>query len=1405
MQQTQDSVKPLPNGTAAAPKNNNYAQNTAQDVANGVEKTTSNTIQNGKVPYNGDGTGPGATNGTAQKQPNAKDNLKSTESRGSTTTQQQKPPAPKSTKEVLERSTPSEPTSQERFPWEKIGGFHEKAKFDPHFVTDSLIVKNYIVETFYFDWYWSTGLVIGTCFFSWLIAKWRYGIFGLMFVLLSTSSVYRAEFRRFSRNIRDDLQRDAAAEELEKNFETMEWLNSFLAKFWVIYMPALSETVMTIANDVLKDVAPGYGIDALTLDEFTLGSKAPRIDSIKSYTKKGKNVVEWDWAFSFTPDDTSDMTKRQIEKKINPKVALGVRVGKAFVSKRLPILVEDMSVSGRVKITLNLSLNFPHIKIVSVSLLEPPKIDFVLKPVGGDMLGLDIMSLIPGLKTLIFSLVNSNVGPMLYAPNHLDVDVEELMAAQNNDAIGVVAVTVKGCDELKGSRHHVNPYVQLFVDAEPDKYVRTDVKSKTKTPRWNETKYILVNNLEQKLNFDVHSFSTTEKKGSVIGTHTFELADLLQKEAILDKNKPIELAGKKQGYINYDVRWFPVIETDKSSTEDESKEIEIPDSEVGILKLVVHQAKKLDATASLIGQLNPKAELFINGKSTKKYRTLKRSNEPAWEESLELLVTQKSDTKIKLVISDTGADDTTIATLEESLDALVFNSSDGNDVFDLAPQGNVRITATWKPVSLSGVSAAANFVPPIGVVRLHLRDGLDLLNLETVGKVDPYVKVLLNNRLKYQTVFYPDTLDPHFNEVIYLPITSQSQHISLECMDEQKMTKDRTLGSTSFAVGEFIKRDPNGTLLFYDGSEKILTKKLAIKDKKAHGKLTYSVSFLPSIPVYSLTELEELEQKKEKLAAKRKEQEEEYKKWEDLYKKNPNDYEWVDIADTDEDNLNTKEKLSLEQLLTYRSGTLGINVLEGKVKKADTFIQVLVDDVGSPSFVSGRTTARTVNPESGEVFIRDLPNSKLVFRNTKKQQVKESSEVLGEHIYNTIDLLQRGYYEPITITIDGASVKARFEYIPSAIKLPPSETILDTGKAKIEFLDAEGLQSADRNGKSDPFATLTLNGLELFKTKVVKKNLNPSWNEGTTVPVTTRSRSDIILAVYDWDRAGKNEILGQTRLDISNVKPLTSEIIHVPLDTQGSVRLRVTFMPEYIRPKIGAAEFGVNLSSIAGAPLKTVGAAAGLATGVAGAGVGAVGKGGSLFKNVITGKKKNPRASTDAGSQYTNDAQSVRSGQSKSTNEGGAIAAAQEENGGDNESTYTQQAVGKKKTEGELIIRSATNLGGHVQLRVSLAINEKLKEIYHTKSSKAHNQTVKWDEKTKFDAPQDAEVVFTAVAHHRLSKDTEIGTASIALNEVIDSPRDIDLQVGQGTIIVSFRYSPEPEDGAEGTPPPPDW
>lgn len=62
-----------------------------------------------------------------------------------------------------------------------------------------------------------------------------------------------------------------------------------------------------------------------------------------------EDIVIMDWALSFTPNDLMDITPRQAQKRVNPKIVLSIRVGKGGISKALPILLEDMEFTGKMR------------------------------------------------------------------------------------------------------------------------------------------------------------------------------------------------------------------------------------------------------------------------------------------------------------------------------------------------------------------------------------------------------------------------------------------------------------------------------------------------------------------------------------------------------------------------------------------------------------------------------------------------------------------------------------------------------------------------------------------------------------------------------------------------------------------------------------------------------------------------------------------------------------------------------------------------------------------------------------------------------------------------------------------------------------------------------------------------
>ena len=175
---------------------------------------------------------------------------------------------------------------------------------------------------------------------------------------------------------------------LMEEHETADWMNHFLDRFWLIYEPVLSQTIIASVDQVLSTNCPPF-LDSLRLTTFTLGTKAPRIEQVKTYPDTEEDIIMMDWGISFTPNDVSDLTTRQIKTKVNPKIVLAVRVGKG-IAATMPILVEDMTFSGLMRVRIKLMTNFPHVQVVDLSFMEKPVIDYVLKPIGGDTFGFDI-------------------------------------------------------------------------------------------------------------------------------------------------------------------------------------------------------------------------------------------------------------------------------------------------------------------------------------------------------------------------------------------------------------------------------------------------------------------------------------------------------------------------------------------------------------------------------------------------------------------------------------------------------------------------------------------------------------------------------------------------------------------------------------------------------------------------------------------------------------------------------------------------------------------------------------------------------------------------------------------------------------------------------------------------------
>ena len=868
------------------------------------------------------------------------------------------------------------------------------------------------------DWYHNAAVIVFACLSSWLAAVLGGGLGWVFLIMAACATYYRTSIRRVRRNFRDDVNREMAKTKLENDTESLEWINSFLVKFWPIYAPVLCDTIINSVDQVLSTSTPAF-LDSMRMKTFTLGSKPPRMEHVKTYPKAEDDTVLMDWKFSFTPNDTMDLTARQLKNKINPKVVLEIRIGKAMISHGMDIIVEDFAFSGLIRVKVKLQIPFPHVEKIEICFLEKPDIDYVCKPLGGDTFGFDI-NFIPGLEGFIKEQIHGNLAPIMYDPNVFPIEIAKMLAGNPVDqAIGVLAITIHGAQGLKNPDKLAgtpDPYAVVSLNSR-DALGKTKTVKENASPRWNETLYIILTSLTDSLTLQVYDWNEY-RKDKELGTATFPLDQLEAQTEHENLHLEVMANGKARGIIQADVRYFPVMEGRK--LEDGAMEPP-PESNTGVARFTIEQAKDLDGTKSLIGQLSPYAALILNGKEVHQTRKLKRTNNPIWDNgSKEFLITDRKAARLGVVVKDDrdlGADPI-LGTYQIKLDDMMQLMDKGQEWYNLAgaKTGRAKLMVQWKPVALKGaVGGSGGYITPIGVLRFHFQNARDLRNLETMGKSDPYVRVLLSGIEKGKTVTFQNNLNPDWDEVIYVPVHSTREKLTLEVMDQESLGKDRTLGMVEVAAADYVKEEDNGEFAV-NAAKRPISSPLRMNGRgNPKGTLNYTVSFYPTLnvmdPEEEAAEKAVLEEQQKKAAAEgsvnggttpeRKsleargssEKPREAGKIDTNLQKTLSKNEKEQEETQDVQKGPPKIKLSPEELVKYESGLLVFQLIEGTLSRSDVRVEVVMDDMVFPSFTSAKAKTKQVQfGEIGDAMVRELEVSRITLRLKQKTDKKGDAD-----------------------------------------------------------------------------------------------------------------------------------------------------------------------------------------------------------------------------------------------------------------------------------------------------------------------------------------------------------------------------------------------------------------------------
>ncbi|KAF9026598.1 C2 domain-containing protein [Rhodocollybia butyracea] len=1029
---------------------------------------------------------------------------------------------------------------------------------------DHSVLSLFISEQFYGDWYHNAAIIVFAVFASHFLTRFHFGWGWLFIILAICNTYYTTSMERIRRNSRDDIQRELVKTRLASEHESADWINNFLDRFWLIYEPVLSATIVSSVDQILSISTPAF-LDSMKLTTFTLGTKAPRIDKVRTFPKTEDDIVMMDWGISFTPTDISDMTPKQAAGKVNPKIVLAVKVGKGLASLPMPILLEDITFSGLMRIKMKLMTNFPHIQIVDISFLEKPVIDYVLKPIGGETFGFDIANM-PGLSSFIREMTHATLQPMMYDPNAYTLNLEQLLSGTPLDAaIGVLQVTLISARGIKGTKiggGTPDPYVAIAINNR-EELAHTKYKSNTYNPTWMETKFVLVNSLSEPLNLHLYDFND-HRKDALLGTANFELSQL-QEDAVREGlSSHLLKDGKERGELKYDISYYPVLKPEEGQ--------EVPDTKVGIVRLTIHQAKELDHTKSL-------------------------------SDPHEFLCADKHSSVLTIKVIDDRdfLKDPVVGYMSIKLVDLLAAKAESRDWFPLSncKTGKIRLSAEWKPLNMEGSLAGADqYTPPIGVVKLHLDKATDVKNVEATlgGKSDPYVRVQVNNVTKGRTEVMNNNLNPVWDQILYIPVHSLKQALLLECMDYQHLTKDRSLGSVDLRIETLAVEHDDVEYPYKSTGAKKFNEPIRLdKGGGFKGTLHYKAEFVPALKLkggvqFNDTGVSALTKgasgSHESLGRRRTDsdagsfrsvsskpdesgqQVPEGVTIHDVPPEKPHTHvESTDTAATGSGSGSGSEKsetaeeggveMSKDELLAQQSGIIVFNVISGQLTRKAR-VEMLLDDGYWPCFATNRPRSTKASwGYVGEGFVKELDFGQVWIRLNDARRATRMPDSAQTYTLHDSD---GGSTSTVTI-------EAR--YIPVPVVLEARESINNQGMLTVTLLDARDILAADRGGKSDPFATFTLNGQRVFKSETKKKTLNPDWNEQFSVSVPSRVAADFSVELSDWNQLEQAKSLGSAKIDLADVEPFQATEKTLNLTSgkhghKGHIRMRFMFQPEVI-------------------------------------------------------------------------------------------------------------------------------------------------------------------------------------------------------------------------------------------------
>ncbi|XP_022073535.2 extended synaptotagmin-1 [Acanthochromis polyacanthus] len=997
------------------------------------------------------------------------------------------------------------------------------------------------------------------------------------------------------------IKRDLPAWVNFPDVEKVEWLNKVLQQVWPFVGQYLEKLLIeTIAPSIR---ASSTHLQTLSFTKVDMGDKAMKVVGIKAHTENDKGQVLLDLYISYVGNVEINVEVKRYFCKAGVK---GIQLH-GMMRVILEPLIGDVPIVGAVtmffirrpKLDINWTgltnlLDIPGLNVMSDSMIMDAIASFLVLP------NRLVVPLVPGLH------VAQLRSPLPRGVVRIHLVEGQSLAAKDNYVKGVMA----GLSD---------PYAILRVG--PQTFTSQHIDN-TDSPKWREMYEVIVHEVPGQ-ELEVEVYDKDPDQDDFLGRTKLDLG-IVKKSVVVDDW--FTLKDTPSGRVHFRLEWLALLpSTDrleqilKRNESVTCKTADPPSSAILVVYLDKAEALPMKKGNK---EPNPMVQLSVQD-ITRESKTCYTTVNPEWEEAFTFFIQDPRKQDIDIQVKDADRVQT-LGSLTIPLSRVLSNSNLSLDQwFQLDNSGsasriyiNTVLRVLWldedrisSEVSSTLEAGLTKHLPQQtsphpsfateGLLRIHLLAGQNLVPKDNLmggmvkGKSDPYVKIDIGGET-FTSHVVKANLNPTWNEMYEVILTQlPGQELHVEVLDKDMDMKDDFMGRLKISLKDII--DSQCTDQWYtlndvkSGRIHLVLEWVPTASEpdrldqvlQFYSRQSYQNKAVPSAGLLFVY-IEQAHGLPVKKSGKDPKVGAEITLGEMSRKTTVCDRttapQWNEafcflVQDPREDILIIK----LSHTWTLPIGSLVVPIRELLSEPELVLDQWFHLDGASPeSQLLLRTELKMLIPSkcpgaTEKAKVTSMSDPSPAQRKQEADKVLRSSSVDAppvETIGSSVSI-----NEDVKVKETAADViEEKVEEPPTPVVTQPPHTSPDIsfateGLLRIILLEAQSLIAKDNmmggmvKGKSDPYAKINV-GDVMFKSNVVKENLNPVWNEMYEVVMKPQSGQEVQLELYDKDM-DKDDFLGRLKISVADIiRSQYTDQWHTLNDVKsGRVRLILEWVP----------------------------------------------------------------------------------------------------------------------------------------------------------------------------------------------------------------------------------------------------